>query len=87
MAPHDNNNNTDYYDDKMTNNITGKTEEDQGTQLSTTTPSSQQITFHHLLQTIYTRQQVISTARNLRILLPFKLSRTYQVAQSDIWWE
>lgn len=30
MAPHDNNNNTDYYDDKMTNNITGKTEEGPG---------------------------------------------------------
>ena len=87
LAPHDNNNNTDYYDDKMTNNITGKTEEGPGNPIiNFTTPSSQQITFHHLLQTIYTRQQVISTARNLRILLPFKLSRTYQVAQSDIWW-
>lgn len=30
LAPHDNNNNTDYYDDKMTNNITGKTEEGPG---------------------------------------------------------
>ena len=53
LAPHDNNNNTDYYDDKMTNNITGKTEEGPGNNYQL-----QHQVHNRLRSTIYYKQSI-----------------------------